>query len=116
MVHHQLIGWTSKGEDVRSGKELLRAAEVLSKSGYFKQTEQQRQDKFNKEFELDEKGERRKFLRDYWISNVATKEQGVEAERQKFYGHFQTNYKKDFHDDEYTRIRFSNKMGFPKKH
>ena len=48
------------------GNPLLSAAEVLSKNGYFKQTETQWGEKFNKKFGLDGKREGRKSLRDYW--------------------------------------------------
>ena len=98
------------------GNPLLSAAEVLSKNGYFKQTETQWREKFNKKFGLDGKGQGRKLLRDYWIKNITAKEQELEAERKQFYGDIKTTSKKDFRDDEYTRIRFSNKMGFPTKH
>lgn len=98
------------------GNPLLSAAELLSKNGYFQQSEKQWREKFNKKFGLDGQGIARKSLRDYWIQNIATKEKGLEAERKQLYGDIKTTSKKDFRDDEYTRIRFSNKMGFPNKH
>ena len=100
---------------VRGGRN-SQLSTTLSRNGYVKRVQEQWNKLFNRKFHIEDRKEERKELEGYWQENIRKKIGGVDRARLEAFGTFMEAKEQDWRKDNYIRVRFCNKMGFPTKY
>ena len=100
---------------VRGGGN-LQLSTTLSRNGYVKRAQEQWNEMFKRKFRTEGNTNERKELEEYWQENIRKKMEGTDRSRLEAYGTFMEANEQDWRKDQYIRVRFCNKMGFPTKH
>ena len=100
---------------VRGGRN-SQLSTTLSRNGYVKRAQDEWNKLFNRRFRIEDRKKGKEELDKYWENNIRRKMEGTEKIRLESFGSFIEAKDQDWRKDNYIRIRFCNKMGFPVHH